>query len=86
MIKEWYSKELSNIFSTPGFNGYIKWFWATIDNSTATIGKLCGLELNNILIQQEFNFIETGSNDCAGKEKDLIVKLNYQVQTAVSSK
>ena len=42
--------------------------------STDNIWKLCGLELKDILIQQEFNFIGKGSNYYTGKEKDIYSK------------
>ena len=42
--------------------------------STDNNWKRSGLELKDILIQQEFNFIGKGSNYYTGKEKDIYSK------------
>ena len=45
--------------------------------STDNIWKLCGLEVNDILIQREFNFIGKESNYYTRKEKDIYSKAGY---------
>ena len=42
--------------------------------STDNNRKLCGLELKDILIQQEFNFIGKGSNYFTGKQNNIYSK------------